>query len=167
MTAIDFTPLSEILPLLIFLVVFILTFAVLNKTKVIENSFMQLLIAFLLSTIFITATGARDYVEVVTPWFAILLVCLFFIMAVHLFSPYLNHPLGIGLLLFIDAYLRTGGDQWEAAIDLTKIKTYDQLPNNAKKYLRRIEELLKVPISIVSVGPRREQTIVARNEFLI
>ena len=82
MAVIDFTPLSEILPLLIFLVVFILTFAVLNKTKVIENAFMQLLIAFLLSTIFITATGARDYVEVVTPWFAILLVCLFFIMAV-------------------------------------------------------------------------------------
>ncbi|MBI2656596.1 adenylosuccinate synthase [Candidatus Woesearchaeota archaeon] len=51
--------------------------------------------------------------------------------------------------------------------DLTKIKNYEQLPNNAKKYLRRIEELLKVPISIISVGPKREQTIVARNEFLI
>ena len=50
--------------------------------------------------------------------------------------------------------------------DLSKVKTYDQLPNNAKKYLRRIEDLLKVPISIVSVGPKREQTIVARNEFL-
>ena len=50
--------------------------------------------------------------------------------------------------------------------DLTKIKTYDALPNNAKKYLRRIEELLKVPVSIVSVGPRRDQTIVTRNEFL-
>ena len=50
--------------------------------------------------------------------------------------------------------------------DLTKIRTYDKLPNNAKKYLRRIEELLKVPISIVSVGPKRDQTIVARQEFL-
>jgi len=50
--------------------------------------------------------------------------------------------------------------------DLTKIRSYDRLPNNAKRYLRRIEELLKVPISIVSVGPKREQTIVARNEFL-
>lgn len=50
--------------------------------------------------------------------------------------------------------------------DITKVRSYDNLPNNAKKYLRRIEELLKVPISIVSVGPRREQTIVARNEFL-
>mgnify|MGYP001590695055 FL=1 len=51
--------------------------------------------------------------------------------------------------------------------DLTKVRAYDQLPNNAKKYLRRIEQLLGVPISIISVGPKREQTIVARNEFLI
>ena len=82
MAVIDFTPFSEILPLLTFLVVFILVFAVLNRTKVIENAFMQLLIAFLLSTIFITAAGAREYVEAVTPWFAVLLVCLFFIMAI-------------------------------------------------------------------------------------
>jgi len=51
--------------------------------------------------------------------------------------------------------------------DITKVRSYDKLPNNAKKYLRRIEELLKVPISIISVGPKREQTIVARNEFLV
>lgn len=51
--------------------------------------------------------------------------------------------------------------------DITKIKAYDNLPENAKKYLRRIEELLKAPISIVSVGPKREQTIVTRSEFLI
>lgn len=50
--------------------------------------------------------------------------------------------------------------------DITKVKSYDMLPNNAKKYLRKIEDLLKVPISIVSVGPKREQTIVARPEFL-
>jgi len=51
--------------------------------------------------------------------------------------------------------------------DITKVRSYDRLPNNAKKYLRRIEELLKVPISIISVGPKREQTIVARSEFLV
>ena len=50
--------------------------------------------------------------------------------------------------------------------DLTKIKSYDQLPNNAKKYLRKIEDLLKAPISIVSVGPKRDQTIITRQEFL-
>jgi len=51
--------------------------------------------------------------------------------------------------------------------DITKVRRYDMLPNNAKKYLAKIEELLKVPISIISVGPKREQTIVAKPEFLL
>ena len=39
------------------------------------------------------------------------------------------------------------------------IGIYDDLPSRAKAYLRRIEELCGVPISIVSVGPEREKTI--------
>lgn len=36
---------------------------------------------------------------------------------------------------------------------------YDELPHNAKKYIRRIEQLLNVPISLISVGPEREKTL--------
>lgn len=43
--------------------------------------------------------------------------------------------------------------------DITDIKEYEKLPENAKKYLARLEELLEIPISIVSVGPDRDQTI--------
>lgn len=43
--------------------------------------------------------------------------------------------------------------------DISKAKTYDELPENAKKYLARIEELMGVKISIISVGPGRDQTI--------
>ena len=43
--------------------------------------------------------------------------------------------------------------------NITQIKEYDKLPENAKKYLARLEELLECPISIVSVGPDRLQTI--------
>jgi len=50
--------------------------------------------------------------------------------------------------------------------DITKVKSYDQLPNNAKKYVSRIEQLLKTPVSIISVGPQRDQTIIARPEYL-
>ncbi len=39
------------------------------------------------------------------------------------------------------------------------IQIYDDLPSLAKAYLRRIEELCEVPISIISVGPDRERTI--------
>ena len=43
--------------------------------------------------------------------------------------------------------------------DITGIRSYDNLPENCKKYLQRLEEILEIPISIVSVGPDREQTI--------
>ncbi|ASW42885.1 adenylosuccinate synthase [Clostridium isatidis] len=41
-------------------------------------------------------------------------------------------------------------------------RSYDEIPENAKKYLKRIEEFTGVPISIVSVGPKRDQTIVLK-----
>ncbi len=43
--------------------------------------------------------------------------------------------------------------------------TFDELPEEAKAYVRFIEEELETPISIVSTGPRREETIV-RGELL-
>lgn len=43
--------------------------------------------------------------------------------------------------------------------DISKCKKYDELPNNAKLYLKRLEELLGIKITIISVGPDREQTI--------
>jgi adenylosuccinate synthase len=45
------------------------------------------------------------------------------------------------------------------------IKRYEELPGNAKKYLERLQSLVGVPISIISTGPDREQTIVRQNPF--
>jgi adenylosuccinate synthase len=45
------------------------------------------------------------------------------------------------------------------------IKRYEELPVNAKKYLERLQSLVGVPISIISTGPDREQTIVRQNPF--
>ncbi len=39
------------------------------------------------------------------------------------------------------------------------VKIYRDLPSHAKAYLRRIEELCDVPISLISVGPEREKTL--------
>ena len=49
--------------------------------------------------------------------------------------------------------------------DLTKVEKYEDLPENAKKYIARIEELVGVSIDMVSVGPNRAQTIIRRNIF--
>ncbi len=43
--------------------------------------------------------------------------------------------------------------------DISNCKKYDELPQNAKKYLARLEELLGIKITIISVGADREQTI--------
>jgi adenylosuccinate synthase len=43
--------------------------------------------------------------------------------------------------------------------DLSTFRSYDSLPAAANAYLARIGELLGRPVSIVSVGPDREQTI--------
>ena len=49
--------------------------------------------------------------------------------------------------------------------DITEVKSFDELPVNAQKYVRRLEELAGCPIVMVSVGPRRDQTITLRNPF--
>ena len=45
------------------------------------------------------------------------------------------------------------------------ITSYDDLPDNAKTYLDRMQELAGVPIDIVSTGPGREQTIIRQHPF--
>ena len=44
-------------------------------------------------------------------------------------------------------------------------KRYDDLPKNAKAYLRKVEELCETPIDIISTGPDREETIILRHPF--
>ena len=43
--------------------------------------------------------------------------------------------------------------------DITSARKWEDLPANARRYVERLEELAGVPVSIVSVGPDREQTI--------
>ncbi|HOP16067.1 MAG: adenylosuccinate synthase [Chromatiaceae bacterium] len=45
------------------------------------------------------------------------------------------------------------------------VKTRDALPENARSYLRRIEELCETPIDIISTGPDRDETIVLHHPF--
>lgn len=52
-------------------------------------------------------------------------------------------------------------DGWEE--DIQGAKTFDDLPYNAQKYIKRIEELIGIKAAIISVGPERNQTIVLRD----
>ena len=49
--------------------------------------------------------------------------------------------------------------------DITGAKSYEELPESCREYLQRIEELTETEISLISVGPGREQTIIRYNPF--
>lgn len=46
--------------------------------------------------------------------------------------------------------------------DTSGITGFDALPPLAQAYVRRLEELLQVPVVLISTGPRREETILRR-----
>ena len=43
--------------------------------------------------------------------------------------------------------------------DISETTSFDELPDNAKNYVRKIEEITEVPVGVISVGPDRKQTI--------
>ncbi|MBD5181053.1 MAG: adenylosuccinate synthase [Bacteroidales bacterium] len=43
--------------------------------------------------------------------------------------------------------------------DISGVKSFDELPEAAKAYVRKIEDLTGIPVGIISVGPDRTQTI--------
>ncbi|WP_029890882.1 adenylosuccinate synthase [Polycyclovorans algicola] len=45
------------------------------------------------------------------------------------------------------------------------INTYDRLPVKAREYLKKVEEVTRTPIAIVSTGPDRDHTIILQNPF--
>jgi adenylosuccinate synthase len=49
--------------------------------------------------------------------------------------------------------------------DITGVRRYDALPDNARRYIERIQALVAVPIDVISVGPGRDQTITRRVVF--
>ncbi|MBQ9448917.1 MAG: adenylosuccinate synthase [Acholeplasmatales bacterium] len=49
--------------------------------------------------------------------------------------------------------------------DITNIKKFEGLPENAKAYIKKLEELTKTKVALISVGPDRKQTIEIMNIF--
>jgi adenylosuccinate synthase len=49
-------------------------------------------------------------------------------------------------------------------VDITECRTFEELPKEARDYIGFIEDLAEVPVSLIAVGPSREQTIFRRWE---
>lgn len=54
-------------------------------------------------------------------------------------------------------------DGWQE--DITKINSFDELPENAQKYIKFIEDYLGIEVYLVSVGPDRSQNIIRKELF--
>lgn len=52
-------------------------------------------------------------------------------------------------------------DGWQT--DISELRRFEDLPVKARSYVGRLEELIGCPASVISVGPRREQTIIVRD----
>lgn len=49
--------------------------------------------------------------------------------------------------------------------DISKVRKYEDLPENARKYLERMAEVTGIKLGIVSVGPNRDETIVLAKDI--
>ena len=75
---------------------------------------------------------------------------------------YKDYPTNIVMHKYLEPVYETFKG-WKT--DISGIKEMDKLPENAKIYLKKLEELVGIPIKIVSVGPDRDQTIILENPF--
>ena len=75
----NFSWLSEGMPLLTFVFVFVLIFAILRKTKILgESGVINVATSLILSIILLAFTSVGNYIANITPWFATIMVILFF-----------------------------------------------------------------------------------------
>lgn len=73
-----------------------------------------------------------------------------------------HFPTSLGMLAECEPVYETLAG-WEE--DISGIRVYEDLPENTRKYLARIQQLAETPVEIISVGPGRDQTIVLNNPF--
>lgn len=79
-SSVDLTGFQYFLPLLSFLLVFVVSLAFLMKTKILGNKFIEFLVSFIIAIIFVTFIGPQKFILNVAPAVAILIVCAFFIL---------------------------------------------------------------------------------------
>ena len=111
MSYIDLSGFSYFIPLLSFLVVFIIGYAVIEKAKLFEHKFWALFVSLIIAIIFVTASGPTRYVATIVPWFAVLVVSFVLLLAIMSFvkgdkgASVLNWGRGLTILFVVVALL--------------------------------------------------------------
>jgi len=77
----DVSSLGYLMPLLAFLLVFIVSYALLAKTKLLSvSNFWHIFLSLVIAIIFVVSPTATQFVMISTPWVAIFIVALFLIL---------------------------------------------------------------------------------------
>ena len=71
-------------------------------------------------------------------------------------NVYTSYPTDVFIHKYLEPIYETMPG-WKTS--LSDIRKYEDLPENAKNYIAKVEDLIGAPIGIISVGPDREQTI--------
>lgn len=78
---VDITGVGYFGPIYTFLLVFLVVYAILLKTKLLGGIiWIDLIIALIIGAIFSTFASAHEYVQAIVPWFAVLLIILFLVL---------------------------------------------------------------------------------------
>ncbi len=102
----DVSGLGYLAPILVFLLVVLVLALILKKTKVIgENPWMTMFISLIMAIIFVTANNIRELILNVIPWFAVLLIALFFILLLTTFVSADNVPKKLLVWAFLIAMI--------------------------------------------------------------
>lgn len=110
----DVSFLTYFAPIAAFLLVFLVCALVFLKLKVLgDNKFMAVFVSLLIAALFVSFGSVRRYVEVITPWFAVLLISLFFLLMLIGLSGKVPEGFqkGIGVILvlgFLAAFVISG-----------------------------------------------------------
>jgi len=77
----DVSSLGYLMPLLAFLLVFIVSYALLAKTKILAiSNFWHIFLSLVIAIMFVVSPSATQFTMVSTPWIAVFIVTLFFIL---------------------------------------------------------------------------------------
>ena len=82
----DISSLFFFMPVVSFLFVFVVVFAILAKTKILGDGRVNIIVSFIMAIIFMNFSSLNLFVNTITPWFVVLLVCLFFVLVIMGFS---------------------------------------------------------------------------------
>lgn len=132
----DISGIGYLMPLYGFLIVFIVVYALLMKTKLLGGvMWIDLIIAIIIAAIFSTFASAQTYVQNIVPWFAVILIILFLILALigmggkitDIFKPgFLWIFIIVLILAFIFAAVKvfpsSFGSAWNSLADFAKTK---------------------------------------------